>query len=567
MTKKSIITLSVYVEITRWEMEMVKKRILRAVSAVLTASMLVCCAGCSDGAKATKSGQKNTSAPPDYSKTEQIVDMYAYIGPTDGSYYTSTGLSKQGEDHRTKERYQEYKDCGMNILMLLGNNAFNGSSQTEVTAEAEEAAFAESRVKIDLDLCEEVGLKTIVFDNRLWRLSACEMSLIKEDDKAQPLWFVCQGNFHMANLVTYDAGANEITLPDGAKADVDFVQYQFESMEELHDYVRILMSSYHDHPAFYGITLYDEPAEEKLLAVGQVTKAVRTLYPDCYVHTVLLPYYGGGHSVMSVADEDAFLEYLDTYLEESGNSYFGYDYYPFKGTSTSSGKSEDRSLAQTWIRTLQISAWKAQEKDVDWEIAIQSFAFSNEGFRFVNEDDIRLQSNLGLAFDTKRISYFTYWMWQNKTGMEYCQAIMGDNGEKILYDEVQKVNQETQILAQAVLNYDYVATYLSWDRTYGSMPLYFMDAVSEDLTNVIEITSSGAAVINEMYDEKNKLTGYMMVNTNDTYEGIENRVSITFDGYKKAVVYTAQGPTKVSLKDGVYTRILKGGEAVLVVPY
>ncbi len=534
---------------------------------MLAAGMLVCVAGCAGDTKAAKTGPKNTAAPPDYSKTAQIVDMYAYIGPTDGSYYTSAGLSKQGEDHRTKERFQEYKDCGMNILMLLGNNAFVGSSQTETTEKAEKEAFEESRVKIDLDLCEEVGLKTIVFDNRLWRLTTCETSLIKEDKKAEPLWFVCQGNFHMANLVEYNAKTKIITLPDGAQGEVDYVQYQFESEDELQEYVKVMMSSYHDHPAFYGVTLFDEPAEEKLLSVGQVTKAVHALYPDCYVHTVLLPYYGGGHSIMSVAKEDAFLEYLDTYLEESGNSYFGYDYYPFKGTSTSSGKSEDRSIAKTWIRTLQLSALKAQEKDVDWEIAIQSFAFSNEGFRFVNEDDIRLQSNLGLAFDTKRISYFTYWMWQNKTDIEYCQAIMGDNGEKILYDEVQKVNAETQVLAQAVLNYDYVATHLSWDRTYGSMPLYFIDTVSEELSNVVEITSSGAAVVNEMYDEKNKLTGYMLVNANDTYDGIENRVSITFDGYKKATVYTAEGPTEVELTGGVYTRIMKGGEPVLVVPY
>lgn len=546
---------------------MLKKKMLRTASLVLAAGMIVCAAGCTGDTKTAKTGPKNTSAPPDYSKTEQVVDMYAYIGPTDGSYYTSAGLSKQGEEHRTKERYQEYKDCGMNILMLLGNNAFVGSSQTEVTEEAEKVAFEESRVKIDLDLCEEVGLKTIVFDNRIWRLSSCEMSLIKEDEETKPLWFVCQGNFHMANLVTYDANANEITLPDGAKADVDYVQYQFDSSEDLQEYVRILMSSYHDHPAFYGVTLFDEPAEAKLVAVGQVTKAVHALYPDCYVHTVLLPYYSGEHAILSVAKEDAFVAYLDSYLDKTENSYFGYDYYPMRGTVASGGKAEDCTMTKTYVRALQLSALKAKERNVDWEIAIQSFGSSDEPFRFVNEDDIRLQHNMALAFDAERISYYTYWMWQNKTGMEYRQAIMGDNGEKILYDEVQKVNAETQVLAQAVLNYDYVATHLSWDKTYGSMPLYFMDAVSENLSNVVEITSSGVAVVNEMYDEKNKLTGYMMVNANDTYDGIENRVSITFDGYKKATVYTAEGPTEVDLENGTYTRILKGGEAVLVVPY
>ena len=44
-------------------------------------------------------------------------------------------------------------------------------------------------------------------------------------------------------------------------------------------------------------------------------------------------------------------------------------------------------------------------------------------------------------------------------------------------------------------------------------------------------------------------------------------MSITFGGYEKATVYTAEGPIEIELEDGNYTRIMKGGEAVLVVPY
>lgn len=544
-----------------------KRKFLKAMSTVLALSMFVCCVGCTDSTEVAKTGPKNASAPPDYSKSAQIVDMYAYIGPTSGNYYNAAGQLKYGEDHRTKERYQEYKDCGMSILLLLGNNAFMGSSETEFTVKAEKEAFAKSRVKTDLDLCEEVGLKTIVFDNRIWRLSTCEKPLIKEGDKAEPLWFVSQRLFHQATDVEYDAKSNKIKLADGKEQSVEFVQYQFDSMEDLQKYVEVLMCSYKDHPAFYGVTLFDEPAMEKLKAVGQLTQAIRGLYPDCYVHTCLLPYYGGNHSLLSVAKEESFVEYLDTYIKESKNDYFGYDYYPCRGTVDSKGKSDEFYINNTYVRTLQLSALKALEHEIDWEIAIQSYGASSGGSRFVNEDDIRLQSNMALAFDSVRIAYYTYWMWQNKTGVAMYQGIMGDEGEKILYDQVQKVNAETQVLAQAVLNYDYVGTYLSWDKTYGTMPTHFTDVETSDLSNVVEVTSSGATVINEMYDEKNKLTGYMMVNANDTYEGIENRVSITFDGYEKAVVYTAAGPEEVELNDGNYTRIMKGGEAVLVVPY
>lgn len=546
---------------------MLKKKFGKAVSAVLALSMFACLVGCVDSTEAVKTGPKNTSAPPDYSKSAQIVDMYAYIGPTDGSYYNAAGQIKHGEDHRTKERYQEYKDCGMSILLLLGNNAFMGSSETEFTVKAEKEAFAKSRVKTDLDLCKEVGLKTIVFDNRIWRLSTCEKPLIKEGDKAEPLWFVSQRLFYNATDVEYNAKSKTIKMADGKEQSVDFIQYQFDSMDDLKEYVEVLMCSYKDHPAFYGVTLFDEPAMEKLKAVGQLTQAIKGLYPDCYVHTCLLPYYGGNHTLLSVAKEESFVEYLDTYIDESKNDYFGYDYYPLRGNVDSKGKSDEYYINDTYVRTLQLSAEKALEKKVDWEIAIQSYGASLGGSRFVNEDDIRLQSNMALAFDAKRIAYYTYWMWQNKTGVPMYQAIMGDEGEKILYEQVQKVNAETQVLAQAVLNYKYVATALSWDKTYGTMPTYFSDVEATDLSNVVEITSSGATVINEMYDEANKLTGYMMVNANDTYDGIENRVSITFTGYEKAVVYTVAGPEEVELEDGNYTRIMKGGEAVLVVPY
>lgn len=545
-----------------------KAKILRAMSISLAACMLcVGCTGNKGGEGEMEIEKKNETAPPDYSKDARTVDMYAFIGPTDGSYYTSAGQLKYGEDHRTKERYQEYKDCGMNILLLLGNNLFMGSGDRNITEEAELAAFEASRVKIDLDLSEEVGLKTIVFDNRIWRLSTCHSPLIKTGDTAEPLWFVCGQTYYSPEKVQYDATANVVILEDGKQVKVNYVQYQFDSMEALQSYVKLLMCSYKDHPAFYGVSLYDEPGMEKLAAVGQVTQAIRGLYPDCYIHTCLLPYYGGGGELLTVGTEKGFLEYLDTYLEESQNDHFCYDFYPLRGDVTSTGGSDEYSLHDTLVRTLQISAKKALEKKVKWEITIQSYGTDVEPTRFVNEDDIRLQSNLALAFDAEKISYFTYWMWQNKTGHTYHQAIMGDNGEKILYDEVQKVNAETQILAQAVLNYDYVGTCLSWDKDYGSRPTWFTDVETMELSNVKEVTSSGAAVINEMYDAANSLTGYMIVNANDTYEGIENRVSITFQGYTKAVVYTAEGPVEVDLKDGNYTRVMKGGEAVLVVPY
>ena len=547
---------------------MLKKKLLRTTCAVLAVTF--CCVGCAGKETgAIKEGPKNT-APPDYTTTETVVDMYAYVPPTNGFYTTKSGTKVYGESNITKERYQEYKDCGFNIL--LSDDEFYGGSMKTPTVETDKEYYETSQTKEILDLCQEVGLKTIVFDYRIWRLSRSEVSLIKTDEAAAPLWFWHGDVVYYPEEVEYDATTGELTLSDGKQIKPEFVQYQFDSVEDLEVYIEVVMSSYKDHPAFYGMRFFDEPGPEKLTAVGQTTKAIKSVYPECFVATCLMQHYGPGQEPLIVATEEGFQKYLDMYIEETENDHFTYDYYPFDGIVTSTGKVESPYVASTYTRSLQISALKAKEHSVDWEFVAQTYSFPFETRRVVNERDIRLQNNMALAFDASKISYFTYWMWPNKaTGTQNSegtwQAIMSDTGEKILYDEVQKVNAETQKMAQVVLNYDYVATYLSWDKDYGVMPNYFANVETSELTNVKNITTGRATVVNEMYDEANKLTGYMIVNATDTCEESYNRVEMEFEGYKKAVVYTAEGPIEVELEDNTYLTILKGGEAVFVIPY
>lgn len=544
---------------------MLKRKIFKMVS--MSMACVFFCVGCVGGNatnNAVKKGTLNKNIP-DYTKQKIEMDMYAYVPPTSGYYTTTTGRGVYGDTNQTIERYQEYKDCGLNVVLM--DDIFYGSGEgAGLTVKGEKKAFEESHIKTLMDRCEEVGLKVIVFDYRIWRLSRSETELVKTTDEKEPLWFQCGAQIYHTGEAEYDKKTKNITLSDGSQMTPDFIQYQFDTEKELRDYVKVLMSSYHSHPAFYGVRFFDEPEMKKLVGIGQTTKVIKSLHPDCYVLTCLLPYYGGTHDILSVGDEDSFVEYLDTYIVGSQNDHFGYDFYPFAGDVTSTGESEDAYIRSTYVRTLQLSAQKAKEHDVDWEITIQSYRFPDGGNRMINENDIRMQHNMALAFDASDISYFTYWMWQFKTNGLY-QAIMGDKGEKILYDEVQKVNAETRVFAQALLNFDYVCTYLSWDKDYDSRPSHFADVETEELSNVKEVFTNRPTVINEMYDEKNKVTGYMVVNASDTNKELYDRVEIQFDGYERAVVYTAEGPKEVELEDHTYLTVLKGGEAVFVLPY
>jgi sugar phosphate isomerase/epimerase len=112
---------------------------------------------------------------PDYSNCTKEIDLYAFYGPSDGKYMNGTPMG-DGTDFRVKERYQEYKDCGFDILLLLGNDTYNGEE------------FETSDLKMNLELCAKVGLKAIVHDKRLHDLSMQEHSLIgKEFDSFEKL--------------------------------------------------------------------------------------------------------------------------------------------------------------------------------------------------------------------------------------------------------------------------------------------------------------------------------------------------------------------------------------------
>ena len=57
---------------------------------------------------------------PDYSNSEYKLDMYAHCSPSNGHYTDKYGKPQYaGEDFRTEERFQEYKDMGLDTLLLL----------------------------------------------------------------------------------------------------------------------------------------------------------------------------------------------------------------------------------------------------------------------------------------------------------------------------------------------------------------------------------------------------------------------------------------------------------------
>ena len=358
---------------------------------------------------------------------------------------------------------------------------------------------------------------------------------------------------YLGTYKTYDASGKVLT-----ETGIKNVRYQFEDEADLIATLEVWMSPYLNHPAFYGMSMFDEPANEKLKAVGQVDRALTKIDEDMFVQTCLLPYYGGNSSILSVSNAEEFKKYINLYLEETNSEYFGYDYYPM----TMSG--DTTSMQGTYLYCLQMSAELAKQNNCEWEIIVQTYA-QNNYLREVGYADVDLQVNLALAFGAYNVGYFTYWMWENKTGWpNYC-AIMDDYGNKVLYDEVKKVNEEAKELAKIILHYEYEKTKLTYSDI--SAPAWYRNVEEKELDGVKSFVSNGNTLINQMYDKEQGCRGYMVVNVGDPAVDSLSETTVEFDGFENVMVVKNGVTSYKKLNGGKITAYLGEGESVFLIPY
>ena len=75
----------------------------------------------------------------DYSNSKNRMGQYAFVCPTNGEYSDQEKVGKN-PDNRTQERFDEYKACGFNVLLILGNDKYSGED------------FNSSQLKKNLDM-------------------------------------------------------------------------------------------------------------------------------------------------------------------------------------------------------------------------------------------------------------------------------------------------------------------------------------------------------------------------------------------------------------------------------
>ena len=479
----------------------------KLISFLLMGCLLFSAAACNGG---------GTGKPaPDYSDSEALMERYGFVGPTNGRYTDVNGNNQfTGEDYRTEERLREYKECGFDVLLLQGNDPYNGED------------YETSWLKKNLDNAEKVGLKVLAFDLRIHDLSASDTTLI---------------------------GTGE---------------GQFATFEDLVAHIDELTAPYRDHPAFYGMTVLDEPSYVHLDALGEVYRALKTLQPEMVINVCLLPYFDDTQYIQRYAGptanvsspREAYEIYMQKCIDETGEKFLLYDNYPFRESTTGEGY-----VLASYFRNLQMMAHKSQEAGGDFGIVMQSCAMY--GHREVTEEDIRWQANITMSFGAVKQCYFTYWMFPTKAIEFFRQAIMDDYGNKMLYNEVQRVNAEVDGTYDVVSNFEYKATYL--DFTGFLAPSYFANLeTTRELTGVESVTTDGQLLINEMRDDANDYDGFFVINADDPMLETTNTTTITFEKATKALIINKGVQTTQELgRSRTLTLTIEPGDSYVVIPY
>lgn len=512
------------------------KKILYVLSALsLCACSIHSSSSSSEEAPATSS--IDTSKAPDYSSSSKRMTMYSYAAPNKG-FYTKDGTIYQIKDEngnpvtfQTKEMYQQYKDAGFDYLLIDANDPYNGED------------WETSGVKKLCDLADSVGLKTILFDQRIYKLSASETPLVGEG---------CA----------------------------------YASQEELVAYLKTCLQDYSKHPAFHGVMLKDEPSYLSFPAIGALYKGIKEIDSNIFVQCNLFPC---NSSVASSYEEgatsdgllDHYRKYVSAFVEATGASYIMVDSYPMR---VKDGDINQPSLDINHLPTLQICAEEAESKGLELYLVVQSSSWTNKGVRKtrpVTLNDLYWQWNVALGFGVDQISYFTYMRRPSNSSsgesFDDGTSFVTSNGKTTpLYDWAKTYHPGIKSLARITMNFSYNGLCSYLDSNSVPCDVSFLsnakDAESFKWMDLEKTSNDSKSILlaTEMLDKSNDQYGYMCVNVTDpvTSSSKSRSVIALKEGVDAVRVVDDEGnESDIATPSKTCTIELEPGRGVFIMPY
>ena len=452
---------------------------------------------------------------PDYSDSTTNINLYALYGPSNGKK-TGGAIMGDGTDFRTKERYQEYKDAGFNILIIENEAAYRGQE------------WSSCDTKMVMDLCFEVGLDVIVHDVRMWELAKLTKPIIGQ------------------------------TI-NGTK---------IKKQEDLNEVFAEYMKDYMKHPAFYGIYVMDEPTDEEMPNCLMVVQAIKAVDPNAFIHLCL----------QTSTMQDYMYDYAEKGWTDLvyDNYHAMYDRKdPSIGGPKYNPETDTKTVGTSFIRGLDMSANMAREYNLKLSaVSLQTFGgteschngATNYGWRNVDEIDMKYSVYVSLAYAPDYLVWFHYWASRYTFVVDDPKCTWIDEfGNKVFYDEGKKLNEEILKYGKVLSHFTFQGAHYYTDAK--RLPKYYQLDNEYTVKGATVNTIKGEMILSELYDGEKQVKGYFITNSKAPFERQGLTATVTFPGCNYAVVYKKGEPEIVRIKNGVMSINLDCADGILVLPY
>lgn len=361
----------------------------------------------------------------------RAFESMAYWGPA--CYFEDGKLSET-----TKKNLVQYKDAGFTLYTLTPINAIASDVDSP-------SPFLDGSLKTIMDFLSTIGLKILVRDETIQRLSNVKRPLVKNGQKALPL--LIQDETGGWNFVDDESIVDEQNLKYQAKEgdsakEIKEIVHQFQSQSDLNETILKMMKPYATHHSFAGLDLWDEPDGKTFQALGELMEAIAFVDEGLGIKTLatqcLLPSYG-------FTSHTLFEQYLDAYCAvargHSSMVALRNDVYPLRKVP---GSNTVPVMMRDYPLSLKILSTKAAESHLAFELCLQCFG-NTDNLRDPSPNELLFQVGVALSFGASNISFYPYS--HDTHGPTYTSAIVEGEGEKgyregKLYKTVQQINKD-----------------------------------------------------------------------------------------------------------------------------
>ncbi len=205
------------------------------------------------------------------------------------------------------------------------------------------------------------------------------------------------------------------------------------------------------YSAFAGMHYIDEPGYKDWKRAKEIKDAFKEIFPDKLFFLNLLQVYAPSWALPNgpiyMPDQDwwlpndpDYIKYFESYMKEADPELFSYDYYPMRY--------EFPNMLGQYFEQLHLSYKYAEQANIPLNCFIQNGTWDT-ATRVPNDDELRWQVNTALAYNTKSICYYTYWV-PSPYNKRMCVHEYGYKTPN--YYMVQQINKELLFQDEYILN-------------------------------------------------------------------------------------------------------------------